>query len=138
MRKNVRALVGIAESALDLPEPIVEFGSYQVTGQEEAINLRLFFPGKRFIGCDMRPGPGVDRVEDLESLTFEDDSVGAVIMIDTLEHVRDCRRALAEVHRVLKPNGIVVASSVMDFYIHNHPSDYWRFTPSAFEYLFQA
>lgn len=138
MRKNVRALVAISESTLDLPEPVVEFGSYQVAGQEAAIDLRPVFARKQFIGCDMREGPGVDRIEDLESLKFENDSVGAVIMIDTLEHVQDCRRALAEVHRVLQPNGIVVASSVMDFYIHNHPSDYWRFTPSAFEYLFSA
>jgi hypothetical protein len=25
----------------------------------------------------------------------------------------------------------------MDFYIHLHPSDYWRFTPEAFKYLFR-
>lgn len=138
MRKNVRALVEIAEAALDLPEPVVEFGSYQVPGQEQAIDLRSIFARKQFVGCDMREGPGVDRIEDLEALTFEDGSVGSVIMIDTLEHVQDCRRALAEVHRILAPNGIVVASSVMDFYIHLHPSDYWRFTPEAFKYLFQA
>jgi SAM-dependent methyltransferase len=137
MRKNVRALVEIAEAALDLPEPVVEFGSYQVEGQEDTIDLRAIFARKQFVGCDMREGPGVDRVEDLESLTFEDGSVGSIIMIDTLEHVQDCVRALNEVHRVLAPNGVVVASSVMDFYIHLHPSDYWRFTPEAFKYLFR-
>jgi SAM-dependent methyltransferase len=135
MRKNTRALIEIVARHLDLAEPIVEFGSYQVSPVSIA-DLRPVFAGKDFIGTDVRPGPGVDRVEDLERLTFADASVGTAILLDTLEHVQDPPRAMAEVYRALKPGGIAVATSVMDLFIHNEP-DYWRFTPDAFKYLFR-
>lgn len=137
MRRNTRSLVEIASQTLRLPEPIVEIGSYQVAGQEAAVDLRPLFRGREFIGCDQRPGPGVDRVEDVHALSFGSGSAGTVIMLDTLEHVRDCHRAMAEVYRVLKPDGVAIATSVMDFFIHEYPSDYWRFTPEAFKLLFR-
>ena len=42
---------------------------------------------------------------------------------------------MSEIHRILKPGGMVIMSSVMKFPIHDYPSDYWRFTPKAFELL---
>ncbi len=135
MRRNTRALIEIVSRHIDLPQPIVEFGSHQVTPGSIS-DLRPVFAGKQYIGTDIRPGPGVDRVEDLESLAFDDGSVGTAVLLDTLEHVQDPPRAMAEVYRVLKPGGVAVATSVMDLFIHNEP-DYWRFTPGAFKYLFR-
>lgn len=55
---------------MELPEPIVEFGSLQVEdGQPN--DLRPLFANRKFIGTDFREGPGVDRVEDLRKLGFE-------------------------------------------------------------------
>jgi SAM-dependent methyltransferase len=135
VRKNTRALAAIAARTLALPEPIVEFGAYQITGHADE-NLRPLFGPARYIGCDIRRGPGVDRIEDLEALTFSDGEVGTAILLDTLEHVQDPPRAMAEVYRSLKPGGIAIATSVMDLFIHCEP-DYWRFTPAAFKYLFR-
>ena len=135
MRKNTRTLIELAAQHIDLPQPVVEFGSYQVTPGTIA-DLRPVFAGKQYAGTDVRSGPGVDRVENLEALTFEDGSVGTAVLLDTLEHVQDPPRAMAEVYRVLKPGGVAVATSVMDLFIHNEP-DYWRFTPNAFKYLFR-
>ncbi len=134
MRKNTRALAEIVARTVDLPEPVVEFGSYQVTGAPIE-NLRPLFGGKHYIGCDVRPGPGVDRIEDLERLTFGDRSIGTVVLLDTLEHVRNPERAVAEVHRALRPGGVVIATTVMDLFIHCRP-DYWRFTPEAMKHIF--
>ncbi|MEX2247066.1 MAG: methyltransferase domain-containing protein [Dehalococcoidia bacterium] len=136
MRKNTRALAAIVARCFDLPEPVVEFGAYQVTGARYE-DLRPLFAGKHYLGCDVRPGPGVDRVEDLHALTFADATVGTAVLLDTLEHVQDPTRAMAEVQRVLKPGGIAVATSVMDLFIHCRP-DYWRFTPEAMKHLFDA
>ena len=135
MRRNTRALVQFASSMFDLPQPVVEFGAYQVTGAPGE-DLRAFFPGREFIGCDIRPGPGVDRVQNLEALGFGDATVGTAILLDTLEHVQDPIRAMQEVYRVLRPGGICIATSVMDLFIHCEP-DYWRFTPAAFNHLFR-
>ena len=64
MRDHNKAFCNLVAKTLDCPDPIVEFGSYQVEGQEGYANLRALFSGKEYVGCDMRPGPGVDRVED--------------------------------------------------------------------------
>jgi hypothetical protein len=46
------------------------------------------------------------RREDLHNLTYNPDSLDAVLTSDTLEHVPDWRRALEEIQRVLKPGGV--------------------------------
>ncbi len=135
MRESVKELVGIVAEALPVGEPIVEFGALQVPGQEGFADLRPLFPGKQYIGADMREGPGVDKLLDLHHIDLPSESVGAVLVIDTLEHVEFPHRALEEVHRILRPGGLAVITSVMDFPIHDHPHDYWRFTPDGFRSL---
>jgi SAM-dependent methyltransferase len=138
MRPSINKLVGIFAETIPVEEPIYEFGSFQVPGQEAIADLRPYFPDQRYIGTDMREGRGVDRVLDLHDLDIETGEIGAAIMIDTLEHVEYPHRALKEVHRVLADRGIVLMTSVMRFPIHEHPYDYWRFTPEAFRSLLKA
>ena len=137
MRKETRAFAETVARTLDLPEPVVEIGALQVPGQEKYADLRPLFSGKAFIGCDMREGKGVDRIENLHQLGFADASVGTMVLLDTVEHVRYPFKAMAEVHRVLKPGGVVIMASVMLCPIHDYPSDYWRFTPAAFDALLE-
>jgi SAM-dependent methyltransferase len=131
MRNNVRAFVEIAAEAFALDGPVYEFGSYLVEGQRGRGDLRAFFPGRRYIGCDMREGPGVDRVCDLACLDLPDECARTVLCLDTLEHVFEARRAVEEMIRILAPGGMLLVSAPMDFRIHDYPSDYWRLTPSC-------
>ncbi|MFT7471636.1 MAG: SAM-dependent methyltransferase [Kiritimatiellia bacterium] len=133
MRKSIRRFAELVARTWDLPGPIYEFGSYQVEGQEKMLDLRPLFPDKEYIGCDMREGPGVNKVLNLHAIDLPDNSVATVLSFDTLEHVEDPRLAMQEIHRVLQPGGVVVITSVMDFPIHEFPYDYWRFTPEAFK-----
>jgi len=121
-------------SVVELPEPIVEFGSLQVEPDQPG-DVRPLFAGRRFVGTDMRPGPGVDRIEDLRSLTFADGEVGTALCLDTLEHCEDPLTACRELCRVTADGGMCVISSVMWFPIHGYPHDYWRFTPEGFSLL---
>jgi SAM-dependent methyltransferase len=73
-----------------------------------------------------------------QPLPFDDASFDGVVLKDLLEHVADPVAVVAEVRRVLRPGGIVFASSpdaqrwVWDDYTHRRP-----FTRKAFRLLFR-
>lgn len=135
MRESIKQFVKICAETLPIPEPIYEFGALQVPGQEDLADLRPLFLGKKYVGADMRKGSGVDVILNLHNIDLPSESVGTVLILDTLEHVEFPRKAIEEAYRILKPNGILVISSVMKFPIHDYPYDYWRFTPEAFRSL---
>lgn len=136
MQKSISHFVRICSEHLPIEGPIYEFGSYQVAEAEDE-NLRTLFPGLSYIGTDMRQGPGVDIVLDLHQIGLPDHVAECVLCLDTLEHVEYPRRAMQEIFRILRPDGIVIISSVFNFPIHAYPNDYWRFTPEGFRSLLQ-
>src|SRR3954470_15987407 len=131
MRDHNKAFCRLVAETFECPGPVYEFGSFQVEGQVEYADLRGLFPGKEYVGCDMRPGPGVDRVEDVSAMSLADESAGTVLCIETFEHVFEVRRAFDEVFRVLAPGGLFVITSPLNFRIHGYPDDYWRMTPNC-------
>ncbi|MDX6699294.1 MAG: hypothetical protein QOE65_2691 [Solirubrobacteraceae bacterium] len=133
----IRGFVRDLAARLELPGPIVEFGALQVEAEQEG-DLRPLFAGRDFTGCDMRPGPGVDRVEDLRSLSFGDGEVGTALCLDTLEHCADPVAACRELRRVTAAGGVCVLSSVLLFGIHGYPDDFFRFTPDGFRSLLRG
>jgi SAM-dependent methyltransferase len=137
MRDHNKRFCQLVAETLTCPGPVYEFGSYQVEGQEDYADLRGLFPGREFVGCDMRPGRGVDRVEDVSALTLSDGSAGTVLCIETFEHVFELRRAFDEVYRVLQPGGLFVITSPLNFRIHAYPDDYWRMTPQCLRRLLE-
>ncbi len=131
MRDHNKAFCRLVSETFDCPGPVYEFGSFQVEGQEDYADLRSLFPGKDYVGCDMRPGLGVDRVEDVSAISLPDQSAGTVLCIETFEHVFEVRRAFDEVFRILKPGGLFLITSPLNFRIHGYPDDYWRMTPNC-------
>src|SRR3954452_13135802 len=130
--------VADVQRVVPMPDPVVEFGSFQTDPGSGVGDLRPLFAGRPFTGTDMRDGPGVDRIEDLRALTFEDGSVGTALCLDTLEHCADPPQACRELARVCSPDGgVAVISSVMLFGIHEHPHDYFRFTPDGLRALLE-
>jgi hypothetical protein len=137
MRQKIKDFVGICAEHLKLQGPVYECGSLQVPGQEGFADLRPYFPGKEYVGLDMRHGPGVDKIVDLHLLGYRlaGRPVGTMLCMDTLEHVRDPWLAMREMASVMQPGGVLIISSHMLAPIHDFPSDYWRFTPSCFEMM---
>ncbi|HTU90965.1 MAG TPA: class I SAM-dependent methyltransferase [Gemmataceae bacterium] len=135
MNAILRGLVRTVSETFTLPGPILEIGSYQVTGQEGVADLRTLFPGRTYQGVDIRPGLGVDLLANVEELPYAAGSIGTILAISTLEHVPHFWRAFDEMHRVLRPDGALLVACPFYFHRHAHPNDYWRFTPEALEML---
>jgi len=137
MRPSVIDFATDVAENFPMTSPLVEMGARAAEGQEHVNDMRPIFKAATHIGCDIQPGLGVDQIEDIHQLSFEDNSVGTVICLETLEHVKDPIRAVQEMYRVLQPGGVLAISSLMFFPIHAHPWDYWRFTPEAFALLLE-
>jgi SAM-dependent methyltransferase len=52
--------------------------------------------------------PSVDHKVDMQNLPFDDASYDFVFASHVLEHIPDDRRAVSEIRRILRPNGIAV------------------------------
>lgn len=78
---------------------VVDIGSYDINGTYKSL-----FTGE-YIGADIINGPNVDVLMDSPEWEKIKD-VDAVISGQTLEHVADVPKWMAELKRVLKPGGI--------------------------------
>jgi len=88
---------------------------------------------------DYNASTGADVVGDIHTLPLEDDSVDAIICSSVLEHVRDPRKAMGELNRILKPGGqmFFYVPSMYPYHARKgHYPDYWRFFSDTIDDLF--
>lgn len=137
MQGNVRELVNLFATCLPVEAPIYEFGAYQAQAAEIA-DMRPFFQGMAYVGCDRRQGPGVDHELDLHDMDLESCVARTALCLEALEHCEYPDRVVSEIHRILEPGGLMLLTTVFNFPIHLHPSDFWRFTPQALAFLLTA
>ena len=89
----------------------------------------LFKQCERYICADLAAGPCVDRVLAPNGLTAEESATyNVVLSSQVLEHIRDPRRYLEEVHRILKPGGQLILTTHGMFHEHGCPDDFHRWT----------
>jgi SAM-dependent methyltransferase len=133
MREAVINYVGWAIGRFPFEEPILD----TCAGWEPNYYQPLF-TGKRYIKQDMRDfdPPCIDIICDISDMKpIPNESIGLVLNLESIEHIAYPQKALDEIHRVLRPNGLLILTTVMHFKIHRCPKDYWRFTPDGLEFL---
>ncbi len=133
MREAVIHYVKWAIERFPFQEPILD----TCAGWEPNYYQPLF-PGKRYIKQDMQDfDPScIDIVCDVGDMkAVHDESMGLVLNLESLEHLSHPQRAIDEIYRVLRPDGLLILGTVMHFKIHRCPKDYWRFTPDGLELL---
>ncbi|MDB6114577.1 MAG: Methyltransferase type 11 [Lacunisphaera sp.] len=69
-------------------------------------------------------------------LPFPDASFEAVLCTEVLEHVAAPAEIIREMHRVLKPGGLLLVTIPWSARFHYQPLDYHRYTPSMLAELF--
>lgn len=87
---------------------------------------------------DVSFGPRTKIIFDAHSIPYKDESFDCIIAQAVLEHVIDPIRCVQEIHRVLKPNGIVYAETPFMQQVHGGPYDFTRYTRSGHRKLFRA
>jgi uncharacterized protein YbaR (Trm112 family)/SAM-dependent methyltransferase len=87
------------------------------------------------VNLEIAAGPIVDVVADGHDIPFPDNYFNAIICQAVLEHTRDSQRVVAEMERVLKPDGILYAEIPFLAPVHMR-SDFRRFTLMGVQQLF--
>ncbi len=107
---------------------ILEVGSKDVNG-----SLRPLAPaGSDYLGIDLEPGRGVDKVlEDPYLYPFPDGSFDCIITTSCFEHDKMFWLSFVECCRVLSPNGVLYVNVPASGPYHGFPYDHWRFYPDA-------
>jgi SAM-dependent methyltransferase len=138
VNRAVNTAMHVFAETFDPPGPVLELGSFYLPGWEDLADLRPYFRGRDYIGCDIRPGLGVDRIEDAERLSLADASIGTALICDMLPHTPHPHRVVAEVLRVLSDDGLFATSAAFNYRINAFPTDYYRFTASGLDTLLEG
>lgn len=100
------------------------------------------------IGVDF-PRPGLERavtfgqhdervVGDIHHLPFADGAFDGIVCTETLEHTEQPDAAAQELHRALRPGGLLLVTSPFFWPWHGIPGvyrDFWRMTHEGWAYL---
>lgn len=90
------------------------------------------------VNTDVTLSHRTEVVVDSHDIPFADGSFDGVIIQTVLEHVADPYRCVAEIHRVLKPGGVVYAETSFIQQIHMRQYDFTRFTHLGHRRLFRS
>lgn len=135
MHDSVRSWIYVALTANDIQDRrVLEVGSGDVNGTIRPIVAR--HEPAEYLGVDMAPGRGVDRVVDCTRLVdeFGAGSWDVVVTTEMLEHVSDWRASIRNLIQVVKPGGLlVITTRSPGFPYHPFPEDHWRYTKGSFE-----
>src|SRR5512143_3658533 len=134
MRPAVLDYVKWAIRRFPFEEPILD-----TSAEWEPSDYPSLFRGKRYVKQAFRDfdPPRVDVTDDVGDMnSVSDESFGLVLNLESLEHISNPQKAIDEIHRILRPNGLLILTTVMQCKIHLAPRDYWRFAPDGIELLF--
>ncbi len=90
------------------------------------------------ITCEIADYPTTDLKALNQNLPIQDNSFGAVLSLNVLEHVDDPFRCARELIRVLKPGGRLYCVVPFLQPLHGYPRHYFNMTKSGLERLFRG
>lgn len=80
----------------------------------------------------------VDIISDLNNkIELEDEYADTIIALNVLEHLNEPQVFINECYRLLKPGSSIVLHIPFQWWIHEAPHDYFRYTPYGLKYLLE-
>jgi uncharacterized protein YbaR (Trm112 family) len=150
LKARLRALV--PKPSLNLKGP-ANYARYATLITQQCASPRVLVLGGRILGAGMEPlathphielvesdvcfGPRTALICDAHDIPFADASFDGVIIQAVLEHVCDPYRVVEEIHRVLKPAGLIYAETPFIQQVHARAWDFTRFTELGHRRLFR-
>jgi SAM-dependent methyltransferase len=122
-RDCLRRFRGLLQKSSDSPRILVIGGSILGDGMEE-----LLAAGIELVESDVSFGPRTQLIFDAHVIPFSGGSFDGVVAQAVLEHVADPATVVEELHRVLKPAGMVYAEIPFMQQVHGGAYDFTRFT----------
>lgn len=130
---NAERLRSLALSRSERPILLVVGGGSPGAGTDALYDDPLL----QLIGFDIYGSPLTQFIGDAHRIPLGDSSVDAVWIQAVLEHVLDPWAVVAEIHRILKPGGLVYAETPFMQQAHEGACDFTRFTESGHRWLFR-
>ena len=88
-----------------------------------------------YVNLDMDTRPNI--YADVTRVPLPDQHVDCVVCTEVLEHLPDPQSCVDEIHRLLRDDGLVFASTPFFYPVHADPYDFQRFTEDGLRYLFR-
>jgi len=130
---NAGRFIDLARAVADRPKVLIIGGGSKGEGTEALYSD----PALRLVSFDIYGSELNQFIADAHRIPLADSSVDAVWIQAVLEHVLDPWRVVAEIHRVLRPGGIVYAETPFLQQVHEGAYDFIRFTESGHRWLFR-
>ena len=132
-RRNCARFVDALTDATERPRVLV------IGGGERGSGTQALWEDDRIEvhSVDIYPSDNVDVICDGHYLPFADASYDGVWIQAVLEHVVEPQAVVAEIHRVLRPGGLVYAETPFMQQVHEGAYDFTRFTVLGHRYLFR-
>lgn len=89
----------------------------------------------QYLTLDIDSSKSPSIVADASAIPLPNSSVDLIICSQLLEHVRNPRSVVSEIHRVLKKHGILILTTPLFNEIHEEPNDFFRFTSFGLQEL---
>ena len=103
----------------------------------------LFNNVTEYIGLDIEISGNGDSKEDIDlfydgkKIPLESNSVDGFFSSETFEHIFNLEEIIPEIHRALKPNGLLLATCPFMWPEHEIPYDYARYTSFGLKHLLE-
>ncbi len=94
-------------------------------------------PAFALVECDVLFGPRTSLVCDAHQIPFADATFDAVVAQGVFEYLSDPFGVADEIHRVLRPRGLVYAESPFLQHVHGGGQDLFRYTPAGHRLVFR-
>ncbi len=101
-------------------------------------------PYRNYINCSTyeildigKKSNHVDYLEDIHKTTLNDETFDGIMLTEVLEHLYDPKKAIDQVYRICRKEGVIIASTRFIYQYHGTPFDYYRYTEFGLMHLFK-